>query len=277
MFSQELENLIQATLEDGILEDYEKAALAKRAQAEGVDLSELEIYINSILQKRKRELAQAEDAKQAVIDQKKKAAFGRVCPNCGRQVPPMTLKCECGYEFSAEKTVSSAQLLMEKIEKISNAPSTIKEGKFLQDTDKLKREEANKKTNQIVEAISLFPVPNTKEDIIEFLSLAISQSKTKGGLWGTVTGRISIIAAIAVICATILAFIKPELISLAILFSIGAGYFALIIDQETLFYNKKAVAWRNKFEQVIIKGRSLRGDAEFTQQLDYYENLLRMK
>ena len=48
MFSQELENLIQATLEDGVLEEFEKAALVKRAQAEGVDLAELEIYINSV-------------------------------------------------------------------------------------------------------------------------------------------------------------------------------------------------------------------------------------
>ena len=56
MFSPELENLIQATLEDGVLEDYEKAALVKRAQAEGVDLAELEIYINSILQRRQKEL-----------------------------------------------------------------------------------------------------------------------------------------------------------------------------------------------------------------------------
>ena len=57
MFSKELENLIQATLEDGVLEEYEKAALVKRAQNEGVDLTELEIYIQSILQRRKRELA----------------------------------------------------------------------------------------------------------------------------------------------------------------------------------------------------------------------------
>lgn len=56
MFSKELENLIQATLEDGILEPYEKEALVKRAKAEGVDLTELEIYINSILQKRKRNM-----------------------------------------------------------------------------------------------------------------------------------------------------------------------------------------------------------------------------
>ena len=52
MFSKELESLIQATLEDGILEDNEKAALVKRAQKEGVDLDELEIYITSILQRR---------------------------------------------------------------------------------------------------------------------------------------------------------------------------------------------------------------------------------
>lgn len=56
MFSKGLEDLIKATLEDGILEDYEKEALIKRAQKEGVDLTELEIYINSLLQKRKREL-----------------------------------------------------------------------------------------------------------------------------------------------------------------------------------------------------------------------------
>ena len=64
MFSKELEALINASLEDGILEEYEKAAIVKRAKSEGVDLTELEIYINSILQKRKREHDLAEDAKQ---------------------------------------------------------------------------------------------------------------------------------------------------------------------------------------------------------------------
>ena len=52
MFSKELENLIKATLVDGKLEDFEKAALLRRAQNEGVDPTELSIYINSILQKK---------------------------------------------------------------------------------------------------------------------------------------------------------------------------------------------------------------------------------
>ena len=45
-------------------------------------------------------------------------------------------------------------------------------------------------------------------------------------------------------------------------------------DQDTIRSNKIANAWRAKFEQVLIKGRSLRGDAEFTRQLDYFESLV---
>ena len=45
MFSKELESLIQATLQDGLLTDQEKAVLIRRAQNEGVDLDELDIYI----------------------------------------------------------------------------------------------------------------------------------------------------------------------------------------------------------------------------------------
>ena len=58
----------------------------------------------------------------------------------------------------------------------------------------------------------------------------------------------------------------------------GYGGFACFLsDQDTIRHNQIASAWRDKFEQVVIKGRSLRGDPEFTQQLDYYENLLNKK
>ena len=50
--------------------------------------------------------------------------------------------------------------------------------------------------------------------------------------------------------------------------------FSFEIDQDTIRSNKIANAWRAKFEQVLIKGRSLRGDAEFTRQLDYFESLI---
>ena len=271
MFSKELENLIQATLEDGILEDYEKAALVKRAQAEGVDLAELEIYINSIMQKRKRELAQSEDTRQAVIDKKKKEAFGRTCPNCGKQLPPMTLKCDCGYEVTTNKSMSSVQVLMDKIEKVRSAPFKSK-----LDTDE-RRSEKNERDEQVRELIRLFPVPNTKEDIIEFLALAAPNSKMKGGIFGTIPKRLMVMGLLVFILGLIGYIMGSGATMVLIIFYGGilAAAVAFLVDRDTLKWNKNAEVWMAKFDQVMIKGRSMRGDTEFSQQLDYYESLIK--
>ena len=277
MFSKELEALIQAALEDGVLEDYEKAALVRRAQAEGVDFAELEIFINSILHRRKKEQARREDERQEAIDQKKKEAFGRVCPNCGKQVPTMTLKCDCGYEFTANKQVSSVQLLANKIETITNEN---KEGKDNNENERIE----SRRVERICDTISVFPVPNTKEDIIEFLAMAAPNSKTKGGIWGTMGGRILLLTCLIVI-AIVLELIysngyKDYWLVIVLTLFFGVTFGSMVIsesDKGTLRHNKIAKAWRAKFDQVMIKARSLRGDAEFTQQLDYYENLLKKK
>lgn len=282
MFSKELENLIQATLEDGILEDYEKAALVKRAEAEGVNLAELEIYINSILQRRKRELAKEQDAKQEIFDQKKKEAFGRTCPNCGKQVPPLNLKCDCGYEFTTNHQISSVQILSKKIEKILEKP--------LPNDDEKRKKEIENRDQQIREIISVFPVPNSKEDIIEFLSLSLPKSRRKGGFLGSMMNRFLIVAIITIIIVVVCVIkaINAEdddamAWSILALFFLGGGaavagsQLAMKVDIETIRWNKNADVWRAKFDQVLMKGRSLRGDPEFTQQLDYYENLLNKK
>lgn len=181
MFSKELENLIQATLEDGVLEDYERAALVKRATAEGVDLTELEIYINSILQKRKKEHDLAENGKQEKIDQKKKEEFGRVCPNCGRQIPPMTVKCVCGYEITTpSNSVSSVQILSKKLSEITLTESEEKE---IEEADPAEKKGLREKfiADKKIDIISTFPVPNTKEDIIEFLALSVAGANKRLG------------------------------------------------------------------------------------------------
>ena len=256
MFSKEMEALIQATLEDGRLEENEKSALVKRAQKEGIDLDELEIYINSLQQKRQRELKEKNDELDEKLEKEKKEAFGRTCPNCGKQVPPLTLKCECGYEFTKRKTVSSVQLLSEKIEKIYSSGYGDKEQKILN-------------------AITLFPVPNTKEDIIEFLALAAPNAKMKGGFFGTVPKRLVVLGILAVIILFFIYLLEPLFTLLFGLLEVGGIMVcAFEIDKDTLRWNKAATVWRAKFEQVLMKGRSLRGDSEFTQQLDYYEKLV---
>lgn len=281
MFSPELENLIQATLEDGVLEDNEKAALIKRAEREGVDIAELEIYINSLLQKRARELENEKNAVRKQAEKEKKEAFGRKCPNCGAQVPPLTLKCECGYEFTTTSNVSSVQLLSDKIEAILSKP--YKESN--PDSDKYK-EEVRQRYQRVKETINLFPVPNTKEDIIEFLALSAPIAKKKGGIWGTKSGRLLVGAIIILLLVCSVSFLGyltdgAEGAGGAFLFSSFFllpvyGIFAIIASKvnSTYIHNDLATAWRAKFDQVLMKGRSLRGDAEFTQQLDYYESML---
>ena len=271
MFSQELENLIQASLEDGVLDDYEKAAIVKRAEREGVDLAELEIYINSLLQKRARELENEKNAVRKQAEKEKKEAFGRKCPNCGAQVPPLALKCECGYEFTKKESVSSVQLLSDKIYKITRSTKD--------------KEERNK---LITDTINLFPVPNTREDIIEFLALSLPNAKKKGGIWGSKSGRLFVIIPTVLFLITIIAKLlanpdRPEEFGMAFLIFTVYGailylpisIYLLNMDELLLNHNKLASVWRTKYEQVLLKGRSIRGDMDFQKQLDYYESMLK--
>ena len=259
MFSKEMEALIQATLEDGKLEDNEKAALIKRAQNEGVDIDELEIYINSLLQKRQRELDKEKDAREEKHEQAKKEAFGRVCPNCGKQVPPLTLKCDCGYEFTKGSHVSSVQLLFEKIEKIQSSPMKNRKA----DSDEF-REEILNREKRIRDTIEMFPVPNTKEDLIEFLSLAASYANKKVSFMNTRKGRTILYVILGIVGIPVM-FIGPIL---------ADELFQKLGTSEGVLQEMRQKTWRAKFDQVLMKGRSMRGDADFLSQLDYYENMV---
>lgn len=270
MFSKELENLIKATLEDGVLEDYEKAALVKRAEAEGVDLTELEIYINSLLQRRKRELEKQQNAEFAAKEKHRKEEFGKICPACGRQVQSLTLVCECGYEFKTERRVSSVKVLSEKIDKIQSRPLNGIPNSIEWLADKKQRDQ------EVLDAITIFPVPNTKEDIMEFLAWAAPNAKFKGGILGTIQNRLMIFGIIALLLILPSASEGPEAFFGCLVFAIifvVAG--SLLLDRDTLSWNKKARVWRAKFDQVMMKARSLRVDADFSNMLDYYENQLK--
>ncbi len=129
---------------------------------------------------------------------------------------------------------------------------------------------------------TLFPVPNTKEDIMDFLALAAPNSKTKGGLWGTIRGRIMILSILAVIVFILCLILEPKDGAgtgaiLVVLIAVYGGMACTKMDQDTIRYNKRANAWRAKFDQVLMKGRSLRADPEFSQMLDYYENMVNQK
>lgn len=177
MFSEELESVIEAALADGALTAKEREVLHKRAAAEGVDPDELDVVIEGRLAKMKRE----EDWLRPAPPSDK---FGDVkkCPRCGEPVEPMAVKCSaCGYEFRNVEALKSSQRLAEKLEAIDeayrgkkiehNVGFGIKEDRTIFEVGR-----------EQVTAIKNFPIPTTKEDLLDF---AISmQSKWNSSTMG---------------------------------------------------------------------------------------------
>lgn len=118
-FSDRLKNLIDNALEDGQLTEQERNAIIRRAQAENEVIDEVDIYIQSLQQKRLKELkdeAQQKAEKERVAsmkareakekaeaeDEKERSTILRKCPACGATLPPLTSVCpECGIIIDA--------------------------------------------------------------------------------------------------------------------------------------------------------------------------------
>ena len=141
MYNEKIEALIKAALADGVLTEKEKQILFKRAQEHGIDLDEFEMVLDARLVELQKE-AKAEKSAP------KTDKFGSVrkCPACGAIVGAFKGLCpECGFEFTeVDANLSSKKLY-----------------------DVLSREKDTKKKQEIIET---FPLPNTKADLLEFLT-----------------------------------------------------------------------------------------------------------
>lgn len=137
MYSKEIEELIDAALADGVLTEKEKQILLKKAKAQGIDLDEFEMVLNARLLK----VQQPQSARPA------RTKLGNIvaCPNCGAVVQAYMAKCpECGYEFENVKANLSIDRLAETLK--------------------------NKNYKQQADIIRNFPIPNTKTDLLDFMT-----------------------------------------------------------------------------------------------------------
>ena len=143
MYNEKIEELINAALADGNLTEKEKQVLFKKAQAEGIDLDEFEVILDGRLAE--REKAEKEKAEKAAPKSNKYGTV-RKCPACNAMVPAFQGVCpECGYEFTDVDANASSKKLAEL----------------------LLKEKSIDKQKQIIET---FPIPNTKADLLEFLT-----------------------------------------------------------------------------------------------------------
>lgn len=170
-FSKELEEVIEAALADGVLTDKERAVLHKKAAQEGVDPDELDVVIEGRLAKMKRE----EDWLRPTPPSSKKMGDFLKCPSCGAQVIGGSAVCpECGYTFSNLQSNSSAEKLQNKLDEF-NRRQEIRDANrglansFFHGVSKVYgRDSAPAHKMDIV---SHFPVPNTRADLLEFMTM----------------------------------------------------------------------------------------------------------
>lgn len=152
MYAKEFEDLLNEYLTDGIITSKERQVLLKKAQELGYDVDEVDLYIDAQQQK-------SDQAVEAAAAKKR----GKVCPRCGASIQSMQLTCpECGYEFNNKQSNSSAQKLMEKLESFNDETDNLKSLMLGSSVEEKK-----------AQVIQMFPIPNTKEDLIEFATFCL--------------------------------------------------------------------------------------------------------
>lgn len=101
LIPEELNELIQEYLTDGVLTDKERQVILRKAEGMGLDRDEIDLYLDAQVQK----IDQAADA--AVRRQK-----GKTCPYCGGSIPQLTDKCpHCGESITAEASKELEEIL----------------------------------------------------------------------------------------------------------------------------------------------------------------------
>ena len=193
IYDSKLENLINMALADGVLTEKEKQVLFRKAQASGIDLDEFEMVLEAKLYKRKQEQKDKEHAQavalaqtQAAIHhqtapaaQQKHAKYGDVnkCPGCGAMIETYSTHCpQCGFTFSNVEASATFTKLMRELDSVeANRKSLTMKEMMMGITD---RTDDRKKS-----IISNFPIPTTKADILEFVTMGAPLAQKKGNFF----------------------------------------------------------------------------------------------
>ena len=116
---KELDDLIQEYLTDGIISAKERQVLLNKAQALGLNLDEVDLYIDAQEQKMQQSIEAAKNKRR-----------GKTCPFCGSSIPELTDKCpNCGGNITPEASKELAKI----IEHLESALEDFKSGKYTEE------------------------------------------------------------------------------------------------------------------------------------------------
>lgn len=199
----ELENLVSNFLSKGELTERSRELLIKKAEQLGIDAIDFELELEA-------EIAQSKSTSSIVkvetqIKQSNKEGTTKKCPSCGAPLESFNTKCsDCGHEFRNTEAAFTVQKLNDEFMEIEEV---VRKDYFDNKRDRnvfskggLQREEKvmmkmQGQIDQEIEAacadrklsfISTFPIPNSKEDILEILAIGIPEAKRKLNFWDKV-------------------------------------------------------------------------------------------
>lgn len=98
-----------------------------------------------------------------------------VCPNCGNKIEHHEAVCEyCGYRLVNKEASSSVKELANKLYEIDREGQLLKKGKLADILNGERIKATDTTTERKITLIKNFPIPNTVEEITEFMILADS-------------------------------------------------------------------------------------------------------
>ena len=151
--NQEIEQLIELALADGQLTEKERTVIINKAKSLGIVQDEVEMIIEG-------KLHQLEAAR--IRPNKEKIGNIKTCPACGASIKSMKMSCDdCGHEFTNIEATKSVVSLLNRINALQRNQN----------------EKENVFNQRKAEVINNTAIPNSKEDLIEFLTICSSQSR----------------------------------------------------------------------------------------------------
>jgi hypothetical protein len=188
----EIENLINMALADGEVTEKERGIILRKAESLGIDKDEVEMILDGRIALMKKE--HAASIAQHQIPKSNKEGDLKKCPACGAFVPSFSTKCsDCGHEFRNIDSSNSIKEFFIRLQLIVEEESNRKQESTGLDrligSDKPWLIE-QKIVQRQIPLISSFPIPNSKEDIFEFLLMALPEATKKLGFFERISGTI---------------------------------------------------------------------------------------
>jgi len=218
VYDEKLEKLIEMALVDGVLTEKERQVLLSKGEALGVDPDELEMVLEARLYEKNRSSQQTVNPPPVTATSNKHGDVQK-CPACGASIRAFLAQCDdCGHEFNNVEANATARTMFIQLQELeAEAPVFSKRERksFTWDKSrsfidniieatsviwsslpepKLAKEEREKK--QLIELaakqaafIRHYPIPNTKNDILEFLTLSVPHARAANKIQVSLTAK----------------------------------------------------------------------------------------